>query len=224
MILMPLKIMKKKISVNRTAFYHTLGDLNTAKTIWFVLHGYGYLAEYFIKKFEPILNNNTAIIAPEGLSKFYLNGVGYDGRLGASWMTKDNREAEIKDYINYLNQLYKTIIEEINNPNLKINILGFSQGGATASRWVANGKSTCDNIILWSSAFPEDLDLNSIPKNSNTFVLFGDNDKFITEKQILDYEAFLNTTEFDCQLIKFKGKHDIPKEVLIEQTEKNGWE
>lgn len=72
--------MKHKITVNRTAFYHTLGDVKTAKTIWIVLHGYGYLAEYFIKKFEPILNSETAVIAPEALSKFYLNGVGYDGK------------------------------------------------------------------------------------------------------------------------------------------------
>jgi len=215
--------MQNKITVNKTAFYHTLGDVKTAKTIWFVLHGYGYLAEFFIKKFEPILNDDTAIIAPEALSKFYLNGVGYDGRIGASWMTKDNREAEIEDYINYLNQLYEAILKENQNPDLKINIIGFSQGGATASRWIANGKSKCNNIILWSSPFPEDLDLKLLPKESNTFVLFGDYDKFINEKQINDYEQFLNTSEIDCQLIKFKGKHDIPEHVLLEQTELNNW-
>jgi len=215
--------MLNKITVNKTAFYHTLGDVKTAKTIWFVLHGYGYLAEFFIKKFEPILNENTAVIAPEALSKFYLNGVGYDGRLGASWMTKDNREAEIEDYINYLNQLYKAIIKENKDSNLKINVVGFSQGGATASRWIANQKSRCDNFILWASNFPEDLDLTLLSKKSNTFVLFGDDDKFINEKQINDYEHFLNASKIDCQLIKFKGKHDIPKHVLLEQASIYNW-
>ena len=216
--------MQHKIKINKIAFYHTLGEVKTAQTIWIVLHGYGYLAKYFIRKFNPILNDNTAIIAPEGLSKFYLNGVGYDGKMGASWMTKDNRETEIEDYINYLDQLYKTIIEENETTDVKINVVGFSQGGATASRWIANGKSKCDNIILWSSAFPEDLDLKLLPKSSNTFVLFGDNDKFINKKQINDYEQFLNTSEFDCQLIKFKGKHDIPKDVLLKQAELNNWQ
>ena len=112
---------KHHIVVNKTATYHTLGDTKTAKTIWFVLHGYGMLAEYFIKKFEPILNDETCIIAPEGLSKFYTQG--FYGRVGATWMTKQDREVEIRDYINYLNQLYEYICKQNNNTNLKINLL-----------------------------------------------------------------------------------------------------
>lgn len=215
--------MQNKITVNKTAFYHTLGNVKTAKTIWIALHGYGYLAAFFIKKFNPILNDETAVIAPEGLSKFYLNGVGYDGRMGASWMTKDNREIEIEDYINYLDQLYEAIVKENETTDVKINVVGFSQGGATASRWIANQKSKCNNFILWASNFPEDLDLKMLSGNSKAFVLFGDDDKFINKKQINDYEEFLNTSKIDCQLIRFKGKHDIPKEVLLEQTELNNW-
>lgn len=214
--------MQHEIKVSRTAHYHTIGEGNTdVTTIWFVLHGYGYMAKYFIKKFNPIATDNNLIIAPEGLSKFYLNGVGYDGKMGASWMTADNREDEIEDQINYLNQLYDVVVKK--HPRAKINVVGFSQGGATASRWIADGKAKCDNIILWSSAFPEDLDLKSLPKQSNTFVLFGDDDKYINEQQIKDYEAFLDAKVFDCKLIKFIGKHDIPKNVLLEQTELNNW-
>lgn len=215
--------MQNTITVNKTAFYHTLGDVKTAKTIWFVLHGYGYLAKYFIKKFSPVLNENTAIIAPEGLSKFYLNGVGYDGRMGASWMTKDNRETEIKDYIKYLNQLHESILKENETPNIKINVVGFSQGGATASRWIADQNSKCDNFILWASNFPDDLNLNMLSTTSKAFILFGDDDEFINETQISDYEQFLNASKINCQLIKFKGKHDIPSKILLEQTELNNW-
>lgn len=138
-------------------------------------------------------------------------------------MTKDNREAEIEDYINYLNQLYKTILKENTTSDLKINVVGFSQGGHTASRWLANGKSKCDNIIIWSSPFPDDLDLKFLPKNSAIFVLFGDDDKFVSTKQIDAYEQFLISSELDCQFIRFNGKHNIPKEILIEQAIKNEW-
>jgi len=215
--------MQKKIKVNKTAFYHTIGQVKTAKTIWIVLHGYGYLAEFFIKKFNPILNENTAIVAPEGLSKFYLNGVGIDGRMGASWMTKDNRDSEIEDYINYLDQLYQNIIKENETADVKINVVGFSQGGATASRWIANQKSKCDNFILWASNFPDDLNLDLFSEYSKAFVLFGDNDKFINEKQVNDYKQFLDTSNIKCQLIRFEGKHDIPEKVLLQQTEINNW-
>jgi len=216
--------MQNKITVNKTAFYHTLGEVKTAQTIWIVLHGYGYLAEFFINKFNPILNDTTAVVAPEALSKFYLNGVGIDGRMGASWMTKDNRDSEIEDYINYLDQLYVAIIEENGTVNVKINIVGFSQGGATASRWIANKKSKCDNFILWASNFPEDLSLNLLSDNNKAFALFGDNDKYINEKQINAYEHFLNASTIEYQLIRFKGKHDIPAEVLLKQTSLNNWQ
>ena len=215
--------MKHEIKINKTAVYQTLGEVKTAKTIWIVLHGYGYLAEFFIKKFNPILNDSTAIIAPEGLSKFYLNGVGVDGRIGASWMTKDNRETEIDDYIKYLDQLYKVIIEENETTNLKINIVGFSQGGATASRWIANQKSKCDNFILWASSFAEEIDLETLSKNKKVFILFGDDDKFIKKEQVNAYEKLLAASKIEYQLIRFEGKHDIPKEVLLEQTKINNW-
>ena len=215
--------MQHKITVNKTAFYHTLGNVKTAQTIWIVLHGYGYLAKYFIRKFNPILNKNTAVIAPEGLSKFYLNGVGFDGRIGTSWMTKDNRETEIEDYVNYLDQLYKAILEENEMSDVKINVVGFSQGGATASRWIANQQSKIDNLILWASSFAEDIDLKLLAQNNKLFALFGDDDEYIPKEKINQYEEQLTTSNIDCEFIRFNGKHDIPADVLTKQTQLNNW-
>ena len=211
--------MKHNIAVTKTAQYYTLGNLESPKTIWFVLHGYGYSAKYFIKKFEPVLHENTLVVAPEGLSKFYLNGV--NGRVGASWMTKIDREEEINDYINYLNQLYHSIVKD--NTQTKINIVGFSQGGATASRWIANGKVKCDNFILWASFFPEDMEIRSIPDNVNSFVLYGDDDQYITKEWAEKQEQIIKASNINYQLIKFKGKHDVPSTILIEQAALNNW-
>lgn len=210
---------KHHIAVNKTATYHILGDAKTAKTIWFVLHGYGMLAEFFIKKFEPILNDETCIIAPEGLSKFYTQG--FYGRVGATWMTKEDREVEIQDYINYLNQLHQFIYEQNNQANLKINLLGFSQGGATVSRWAANGKAKFNTLILWTSVFPEDMNFEQVT-TQNTFLLYGNKDEFATHKKVNDQKALLNN-KANFSIIEFEGKHDIPKEVLVEQTKKNNW-
>lgn len=213
--------MQHKIKINRTAHYYTIGENNTdVKTIWFVLHGYGYLAKYFIKKFNPIANNENLIVAPEGLSKLYLNGVGYDGKIGASWMTADNRADEIEDYVNYLNQLYQTIVVDF--PDAKINILGFSQGGATASRWIADGRIKCDNFILWASVFPDEMNFKSI-SNINTYFLYGDNDEYVTEERVAKQKKIITTSGIQIKSIAFEGKHDIPEKVLVEQTEINGW-
>lgn len=210
---------KQHIVVNKTATYHILGNPKTAKTIWFVLHGYGMLAEFFIKKFEPILDNNTCIIAPEGLSKFYTKG--FYGRVGATWMTKEDRKVEIEDYINYLNQLHQFICEQNSSSNLKINLLGFSQGGATVSRWAANGKANFNNLILWASVFPDDMNFEQV-NTSNTFLLYGNEDEFAAEEKVNTQKDILND-KAQFTIIKFNGKHDIPKKVLVEQTKKYGW-
>lgn len=213
--------MKHKIQVSKTAIYHTNGNLKTAKTIWIVLHGYGMLAEFFIRKFETILNDSTCVIAPEGLSKFYSKG--FYGRVGATWMTKQNRTDEIEDYISYLNQLYDKIIFENTVENVKVNVLGFSQGGATASRWIADGKITINNFILWASAFPEDLDIENFGKDFDIFLLYGDNDEFLTDEKIKKQEDFLKKSTLQIKPIPFKGGHDIPKEILTKQAKNNNW-
>ncbi|MCB9335984.1 MAG: dienelactone hydrolase family protein [Flavobacteriales bacterium] len=215
-----MSIKHHNISVKRTATYSTIGAINTAQTIWFVLHGYGMLAKYFIKKFEPIANDKTLIVAPDGLSKFYTQG--FYGRVGATWMTKEDREEEITDYVNYLNQLYDHILSQNENQNVKINLLGFSQGGATVSRWVANGKVKFDNLILWASVFPDDMNFESLDA-SNTFVLYGDEDEFATNENVQKQKDLLAQSGIDFKMISFTGTHDIPKEVLLEERQKNNW-
>ncbi len=80
----------------RTAhYYSTQIGPNEPENVWILFHGYGQSASYFLMNFKDFEPENSLLIAPEGLSKFYLKGV--DGRVGASWMTKENREAEIQD-------------------------------------------------------------------------------------------------------------------------------
>lgn len=207
------------IEVKKTAVYYTLGNLNNAKKIWFVLHGYGYSAKYFIKKFEPLVNEETAIIAPEGLSKFYLKGV--DGRIGSSWMTKEDRENEIKDYVNYLNQLYN---EVVNDATIKVNIVGFSQGGATASRWIADNKVKIDNFILWSSIFPKDMNFSSFGKDFTSFIIYGNKDEYGKPERFIEQGEILMNQNIESTVIEFNGNHDIPEKILLEQTKRNNWD
>lgn len=212
---------KHNIVIPKTATYYAIGEVKTAKTIWIVLHGYGYLAEFFIKKFESIANSETCIIAPEALSRFYLNG--FSGRIGASWMTKHQREEEIVDYTNFLQLLYENLLRANLNQELKINILGFSQGGATACRWFATKKIYCTNFILWSNFFPEDLDFNVIPKSTNVFLIYGTKDEFLTDERVNGVKKQIAEAKMDCKIISFDGPHDIPNNVLIEETAKNNW-
>ena len=47
-------IQKFKIQTSKSARYFQIGEINNnTKSIWIVLHGYGMLPEYFIKKLAP---------------------------------------------------------------------------------------------------------------------------------------------------------------------------
>jgi predicted esterase len=143
---------KHQLTIPKTARYVTIGEINDqTENIWFVIHGYGQLAEYFIKKFNVLDDGKTVIIAPEALSRFYLKE--FSGRVGATWMTREERDSEILDYLNYLNLLYDTVLQNADVNKLKINILGFSQGTATVARWCMNEHIKYDRLILWAGYF-----------------------------------------------------------------------
>ncbi|MEZ4758913.1 MAG: hypothetical protein R2810_03875 [Flavobacteriales bacterium] len=97
------------IRVPRTARYHVLGDPATARMVWVVLHGFGQLARFFLNKFEG-LEEGLLIAAPEGLSRFYLDE--QHQRVGATWMTREDREHEIGDQLSYLDALAASLLDE----------------------------------------------------------------------------------------------------------------
>lgn len=202
-------------NIGKQARITSLGDDNhDVQRIWIVLHGYGQLATYFIKKFEPINDGQTLVVAPEGLHRFYLKG--FYGRVGASWMTKEDRLSDIADNHGYLDQVFEHYRQI--HPNARIGILGFSQGAATAVRWFCQAHDLPDRLVIWSGAFPEDLnwfeDIPVLNQRPVTFVL-GDNDEFYDEKRIAEQSAWLNSKNLKFNTIRFKGGHDIDSETLL---------
>lgn len=202
---------KHFLKTKKTAKVCVIGELSSCKEVWIVLHGYGQLAQYFIKNFNELVSYNLAIIAPEALSRFYLNGS--SGRVGASWMTKEERESDIKDYIEYLDQ----IVEEFELTSKKITVLGFSQGGATAARWCHQTKFKIERLIMWASLFPPELIENySIEENKlqNSLLVFGTDDEYMSEEK-LNKELKTNIFYANIMLIRFKGGHQIDTNTLI---------
>jgi len=209
--------MEKYITGNRPARYFTLGELNEhTEQLWFVCHGYGQLAEYFIKKFQVLDNGKTYIVAPEGLSRFYLEGL--SGRVGATWMTKEDRLNDIKDNVNYLNSLYELITKEL-KPDIKITLLGFSQGGPTVCYWIAYKKVKFDKLVLWAGVFPPDLNndfeftAEYLLKDKPTYMVYGTNDPLLKPEHSKQLESY-KTIKPDLQIITFEGKHELNEEVL----------
>src|ERR1019366_2165212 len=97
------------IPVQKTARYYTLGQIGPEITdVWFACHGYGQLASDFAAEFECIEAPERLIVVPEALSRFYVPAGpglhGPDAKVGATWMTREDRESEIADYVSYLDE------------------------------------------------------------------------------------------------------------------------
>ena len=207
----------KNISIQKTARYFVMSEPSTKiDSVWFVLHGYSQLAEDFIKFFEPAKKENVLIVAPEALNRFYVKG--FSGKVGAAWMTKEDRENEIKDYVNYLDSVYDEVIKFRLLPKTKITVLGFSQGTETACRWISKGKSKTDRLILWGGKIPPDVNLESSKDLFNSMqitIVVGDKDEFITAEHIEKEEERLKKNNIKYSLITFDGIHALKREILL---------
>lgn len=210
------------LSVERSARYFTLGQRGPDTTdLWFCCHGYAQLASDFAKEFECIEAPNRLIVVPEALSRFYLpSGTGFhgaDAKIGATWMTREDRENEIVDYVNYLDRLYDEVVGDLDRSKLRINVLGFSQGGATVNRWLTRGKAKADRLIMWGSLLASDSDLNDAAeffRQVELTIVYGLRDQFGNSEMIADYEKTLRDRGVSYSLVTFDGGHRMDRDTL----------
>lgn len=203
---------ERSIRVPRTARYHVLGKLEAAPTIWIVLHGYGQLARYFLNSFAG-LEGKFAIVAPEGLSRFYLDAE--HARVGATWMTREDRVHEIEDHIAYLD-LLAAELRRTAMPGASINVLGFSQGVATASRWAARGSTPIGRLVLWAGTLPPDLETDTLRqwKHLRVDLVAGEQDALVPASALHEAARRLEVAGVAHQEHLFNGAHKLESALL----------
>lgn len=210
-----LQIVQKHLNITISTPYHTLNELtDKTKNIWLACHGQGQLAEYFVKKFEILNSEENFVIAPQGISKYYLNG--FTGRVGASWMTKEDREKEIENQQNLLKDIWK---KEVGDPKGKqVIFFGFSQGAATISRFVAYSKIPFHKMILWSGGFAHDLtnqDFKHLSGNETIHYFTSEDDPFYKPEMLVQQrERVMSAMGIKPEVRFFEGGHKVIPELL----------
>jgi predicted esterase len=208
------------LTVARTARYYTLGALGPAtRQIWLVCHGYGQLAGRFLRHFAALDDGSRVIVAPEGLSRFYLSEQAAERRVGASWMTREDRLAEIEDYVRYLDAVHAAVTVAADRSPAPVHALGFSQGAATVSRWAAFGAARIDRLVLWGGEFPPDLDLSQTAvadrlRATRLSLVYGRADQFMTAKVIGTITERLRAHGIPYHDVPFAGGHELDEAVL----------
>ena len=205
------------ITVERSARYATLGPRDgSAREIWFVLHGYGQLAAEFIQRFATLDDGTRAIVAPEALNRFYLVGVDVapaaERPVGATWMTKEDRLGEISDYVSYLDAVAARELQQYERRAAppRIVVLGFSQGAATASRWIVSGAIRPTHTVLWGGFLPPDVNPGAAPlRVTSVHIVLGSRDRFLSAERLGEEERRLREHAFPYRLVRYEGGHGI---------------
>ena len=213
-------IREHHIRVSRTARYHVLGDVGTASEWWVVVHGYGQLAGRFIRRFRPlpgVVEGRRAVVAPEALSRFYVEReVGPHGpasTVGASWMTRQDRQAEIRDYVEYLDRVTEAVLP---TAPARLVVLGFSQGSETASRWVTLGRVRPAQLVLWGGGLAEDLEREALGarlRGVRVRLVVGSRDRW-GRSRASDTERALEGLGVELERIEYEGGHRVEAAIL----------
>ena len=211
------------ISVTRSARYFVLGDGGAAPDeIWFALHGYGQLASRFARAFEPLAGAGRMIVVPEALSRFYVDAPAAashtHARVGATWMTREDREHEIADHVAYLDALAERLLAGGAAPP-RVHVLGFSQGVATAARWVVRGRVRADRLTLWGGTLPQELGGDQsagerLRGMRRVTLVGGAGDALVTPDAMAQQERTLRGLGVASHLLTFDGGHELHPETL----------
>jgi len=207
--------------VRKSARYHTLGERNDAlRQVWFVLHGHGQLSGFFIRHFTSLADGTRLIVAPEALNRFYLDHTSWQGagqaRVGATWMTREERLGEIEDYVRYLDALQHEVLAGLDRRLVRVVLLGFSQGVATALRWSCLGRMRPNLLVAWAGPLPPELDEKSVAHLKGRVVrVVGSADDLASDEAVSVEDQRWARIGLDAKLVRFEGGHELNAEVLL---------
>ena len=198
--------------------------------VWIVCHGHGQLASRFLTRFIPIEREDRLFVAPEALSRYYLKAPQGGPHppntpVGATWMTSEDREHEIEDYVRYLDLLYDEIFSVVPREAIRLWVVGFSQGAATVARWVARGKVEPDRVVLWAGVLPPELtaqDAAALARRAPLTVVLGRQDDFAKPELVAAQESRLKELGISHKTIRFDGGHEIVPDALRSLADTGG--
>ncbi len=205
-----------KITLPQTRHFYDLGEPGPGiKRLWIVCHGYAQLADVFLQNFSELDDGTNLVIAPEGSNIWYRKG--FDGPVVANWMTRHNRLDAIEDYAVFLQTVHNQYVAQL-APDVKIILLGFSQGTATISRWIMARRPVFHHLVLWCGLFPEDLDYRAAAgyfSDKKLWLVYGSSDPFLTAERMAAHEDLIEKNKLDVAEKTFPGEHEIDREMLL---------
>jgi predicted esterase len=207
------------LTVPRSARYYQSGDPAAAANAWIGLHGYGQLAGAFLGYLATAARPDRLLVAPEALSRFYHdNG---HGPIGASWMTREDRDREIADYVHYLDAVRAEVAARLPRDH-RVFVLGFSQGVATLTRWLTRGTTRVAGAILWAGNVAVEVDAAALRPalgGKRLAIVAGSKDEYVKPEWFEQEKERFAKAGAECRDFTFHGGHRLDRVVLAQAME-----
>lgn len=211
------------VRIERTGRFFRLlrGGEPTGSPPWLLLHGYGERADEFLDRTSGLLAGGRGeLIAPEGISRFYTRGG--RGAIGASWMTSLMRAEEIDEYVGMVERVLEVCAVP---PGAPLNVLGFSQGGATAMRVALRSSRPVHRLVLWGAGFEEEelrTWSDQLGRIGEFLLVAGQSDRIVRREVIDRTAAAIAALGGGVRVVSHPGGHELDADLLEEIGRSSG--
>jgi len=222
-----------RLTVARTARYATVGaEPAQATQLWVAFHGYGHRAADFVGPCAAAAPPHVRVVAPEGLSRFYLEMPRPDGghlaRTGASWLTRDDRDDELRDALAMVHAVVArehAAIVQARGERPTLCVLGFSQGVAMSMRWAVEvsrnpslgAAGRVHRHVLWAGGLAHDVPDDALRhtwRDARVEVVWGERDRFASETARDAMRARFSGLQVVPHVRTFEGGHRLDAALL----------
>ena len=201
--------------MSRHARVGMVGNPDTAKEVWLILHGYGMLARGIVHWFRDAERDDRVLIAPEALSRFYTELSGGKRAVGASWVTREDLDNELADHFYYVDR----VLAEFAPEAARLDVHGFSQGVSVGARWAVRSTRPVARLVCWAGTLPPEIAADDLKRRLGAeplHLVVGDRDSRVPPDRVRADAERLRAAGLDVKLHEFAGGHWVDEGVLRE--------
>lgn len=172
-------------------------------------HGYAQTAEENLDSLLELPGlAHWHIVSIQGLHPFYR---GRSGDLGASWMTRQDRELAIADNVRYVGDALTDVKSqlEIGGP---VAFLGFSQGTAMTYRAAAGSGHVAQGLIALGGDVPTEILTGGLSEFPRVLIGRGTQDEWYDEGKMQRDLDLLDGAGVVAETCVFEGGHEFTGE------------
>jgi predicted esterase len=209
-----MSLINGKMRISHTVYYSVqVPEQEGPRPLLIVLHGFGQMADPFIKVFEPLAKKGILVAAPQGAHQLYTNLK--ERRVGFSWLTKYERDRSVSDFVAYMEQFYKLLQKTCEVDSQRVFMLGFSQGVSMAYRTWAHSSLPVRGGIACGGDLPPDIieQLEGLPP-IEILLVHGRQDEEVSPEKAQEALKHLRAAGLKPELFDFEGGHVVPSRAL----------